>query len=263
MFFVASKVLWALVAPVNLALALAILGVLFIPRHPRGGRFAALVGLGAMIVAATTPLGPMMIRPLEGRFPAPAADAAAPYGIIVLGGAIDDLVSDARGQVVLREGGSRLTEAAALARRYPGARIVYTGGSSALSGADSKEAEQGRDLLIRLGVDPTRIAVETRSRNTYENAQFTAAMVDPKPEQDWWLVTSAYHMPRAMGLFQKAGFSARAYPVDYHTYGDARDLTYNLNPVEGLRTFELGVHEWVGLFAYHADGKIDSWFPGP
>ena len=160
-----------------------------------------------------------MIAPLENRFPAPPADLPPPYGIIVLGGAIDDDISRARGQTTFDEGAERLTEAAILARRYPSARIVYTGGSNSLLGRPSSEAEDARRLLVAMGVDPQRITLETRSRNTDENARFTAAIVHPEPDQTWLIVTSAYHMPRAMGLFRKAGFAAIAYPVDYRTEG--------------------------------------------
>ena len=70
-------------------------------------------------------------------------------------------------------------------------------------------------------------------------------------------------MPRAMALFRKAGFSARAFPVDYRTLGDARDWRLNLDPPRGLRLFDLAVHEWIGLIAYRASGRIDDWFPRP
>jgi uncharacterized SAM-binding protein YcdF (DUF218 family) len=263
MFFVASKVLWILAAPVNLALLGALLGALFSGRFPRGGRALAVGCLGALMLVAILPIGVLMIRPLEARFPQPRADSPAPYGIIVLGGAIDDEMGVARGQVTLRDGASRLTEAALLARRFPAARIVYTGGSPSLGAPDSKEAAQARDLLVGLGVDSSRITIESRSRNTDENARFTAAIVKPAPDRVWWLVTSAYHMPRSMGLFEKAGFSVRAFPVDYRSFGDGRDYKLIHNPLDGLALFELAAHEWVGLVAYHVFGKIDSWFPGP
>ena len=114
-----------------------------------------------------------------------------------------------------------------------------------------------------MGVDPQRITLETRSRNTDENARFTAALVHPQSDQTWLIVTSAYHMPRAMGLFRKAGFEAIAYPVDYRTVGGRRDWRLNANLPRGLELFDLAVHEWVGLVAYRLSGRIDSFFPGP
>jgi uncharacterized SAM-binding protein YcdF (DUF218 family) len=263
MFFVASKILWFAAAPITLLMAGALVGAWLVRRRAGLPRALALACSGALLFVSVAPVGALLIEPLEGRFPPLGADAPAPYGIIVLGGAIDDEASAARGQTILDEGAPRLTEAAILARRFPQARLVYTGGSASLWNSASTEALEGRKLLIALGVDPARITIEDKSRNTDENARFTAALVHPQPDQTWLVVTSAYHMPRAMGLFRKAGFSARAYPVDYRSLGDARDWRMNLHPALGLRLFDLAVHEWIGLIAYRVSGRIDEWFPEP
>jgi len=263
MFFVLSKALWLAVDPITLLIACALLGALLARRAPRAGRALALIGAGAMLVVAVLPVGVLLLRPLEERFPGPPADAAAPYGVIVLGGSINLGLSLARGQTALDESATRLTEAAILARRFPEAKVVYSGGSAQQVDSDPTEAAEARDLLIALGVDASRIEIEDRSRNTDQNARFTATLVKPKPEQTWWLVTSAWHMPRSMGLFEKAGFSVRADPVDYRSYGDDGDYLPNREPTRGLRLFELAVHEWIGLAAYRLAGKIDAWFPGP
>ncbi|HYA72210.1 MAG TPA: YdcF family protein [Roseiarcus sp.] len=263
MFFVASKILWFAAAPITLLMAGALVGAWLVRRGAGLARALALACSGALLFVSVAPVGALLVEPLEDRFPPLGADAPAPYGIVVLGGAIDDEASAARGQTIFDEGAPRLTEAAILARRFPQARLVYTGGSASLWNSPSTEALEGRKLLVALGVDPARIAIEDKSRNTDENARFTAALVHPQPDQTWLVVTSAYHMPRAMGLFRKAGFSARAYPVDYRSRGDARDWRMNLHPALGLRLFDLAVHEWIGLIAYRVSGRIDDWFPGP
>lgn len=263
MFFIASKALWFAAAPITLLMAGALIGAWFVPKGAGFPRALALGCAGALLFVSVAPVGALLIEPLEDRFPPPEADMPPPYGIVILGGAIDDEASAARGQTILDEGASRLTEAAILARRYPAARLVYTGGSAALWDPHSTEALEGRKLLVALGVDAARIAIEDKSRNTDENARFTAALVHPQADQVWLVVTSAYHMPRAMALFRKAGFSARAFPVDYRTLGDARDWRLNLDPSRGLRLFDLAVHEWIGLIAYRASGRIDDWFPRP
>ncbi len=263
MFFVVSKALWLAVDPITLLLVCALLGALVVRRAPRAGRALTLIGAGALLVVSIAPVGRLLLRPLEERFPAPPAHTPAPYGVIVLGGSINVGVSLAHGQTALEEGAARLTEAAILARRFPEAKIVYNGGNARPADSDPSEAAEARNLLVALGVDASRIQIEERSRNTDQNARFTAALVKPKPEQTWWLVTSAWHMPRSMGLFEKAGFSVRADPVVYHSVGDDRDYLPNPEPSRGLRLFELAVHEWIGLAAYHLAGKIDAWFPGP
>jgi uncharacterized SAM-binding protein YcdF (DUF218 family) len=261
MFFVASKALWFFAAPSALLTLGALVGAAFSAR--RGARWAALGCLAALLAIGVAPAGALVIAPLENRFPAPPRDLPPPTGVVVLGGAIDDEVSRARGQTTFAEGAERLTEAAILARRYPSARIVYTGGSNSLLGRPSSEAEDARALLVAMGVDPQRITLETRSRNTDENARFTAALVHPESGQTWLLVTSAYHMPRAMGLFRKAGFAAVAYPVDYCTVGGRADWRPEANLPRGLEIFDLAMHEWVGLIAYRLSGRIDSFLPGP
>ncbi len=263
MFFLASKLLWLVAAPITLLMGGALLGAWLVPRSAGLARALALCCAGALLFVSVAPVGALLIQPLEGRFPEPPADMPPPYGIVVLGGAIDDEISAARGQTVFDEGGARLTEAAILARRYPQARLVYTGGSAALWDAHSTEAPEARKLLVALGVEPSRIAIEDKSRNTDENARFTAALVHPQADQVWLVVTSAYHMPRAMGLFRKAGFAARAFPVDYRALGDARDWRLDLDPSRGLSLFDLAVHEWIGLIAYRVSGRIDDWFPRP
>ncbi len=261
MFFIASKALWFFAAPSALLMLGALIGAAFSAR--RGGQLLTLGCLAVLLVIGAAPTGALLIAPLENRFPAPPANLPPPYGVVVLGGAIDDDITRARGQTTFDEGAERLTEAAILARRYPSARIVYTGGSNSLLGRPSSEAEDARRLLVAMGVDPQRITLESRSRNTDENARFTAAIVHPESDQTWLVVTSAYHMPRAMGLFRKAGFAAIAYPVDYRTEGGRSDWRLNVSLPRGLALFDLAAHEWVGLLAYRLTGRINSWFPGP
>jgi len=261
MFFIASKALWFFAAPSALLILGALIGAAYSAR--RSGQLLALGCLAILLVIAAAPAGALLIAPLENRFPAPPADAPPPDGIIVLGGAIDEDISMARGQTTFDEGAERLTQAAILARRYPSARIVYTGGSNSLLGRPSTEAEQARNLLVAMGVDAERITLETRSRNTDENARFTAAIVHPQSDQSWFIVTSAFHMPRAMGLFRKAGFAAIADPVDYRTVDGRGDWRLNVNLPHGLVLFDLAMHEWIGLVAYRFSHRIDDFFPGP
>ncbi len=221
MFFFASKIFWMIASPINLLMFAALIGVLMrYGRAARFGRGLALTAILVLIAAATLPLGMILIAPLEDRFPLPPPDLPPPEGIIVLGGAIDDQVSAARGETVFDEGGERLTEAVVLAKRFPQARVVYTGGTASfVPGATSTEALQARKFMSQMGIAPERVMIEDKSRNTDENARFTAAIVHPQPSQRWIIVTSAFHMPRAMGLFEKAGFHPIAYPVAFRTSG--------------------------------------------
>ena len=183
-----------------------------------------------LAICGFSPLGNWLLYPLESRFPAWDASRGAPDGIVVLGGSIDADISAAHGVAVVRGAADRIIAAAALAHRYPNARLIFTGGSSNLISNDAREADYAAEVFERLGVPKARLTMERRSRNTEENAEFTKAIAAPKPGERWLLVTSAYHMPRSVGLFRKAGFAVEPYPVDWRIGGKA-----DLLMVFGLR----------------------------
>jgi uncharacterized SAM-binding protein YcdF (DUF218 family) len=265
MFFTLSKLYQAFLSPIPLLLILTLAGVILSAgRRAWLGRALAAGATLALIVLALTPIPLMLIAPLEDRFTGPPPDAPAPYGIIILGGTLKGAESEARGQAVF-DWGERIPQAAILARRYPEARIVFSGGNGTLFGEDDDdpEAVEAKKLLVALGVDPARVTLEKHSRNTDENARYTADLVHPQPGQRWLLVTSAFHMPRAMGLFEKAGFDVVAYPVGFQTLGPGRPVLWTLSATENLRTFAIAAKEWIGLMVYRATGRIDRLFPGP
>lgn len=264
MFFFASKLIWFVLAPANLLVILLLLGgVGSLAGYRRIGRGLLAAGIAGFVAVGFTPLGALVLRPLEDRFPQPSADMPPPDGIVVLGGSTDEIISAARDQATISDAATRVTAAVELARRYPAARLMFSGGSGRLLPHARTEAEDTRRLWIGLGVAPERITVEDRSRNTDENARFTAALVRPAPGARWLLVTSAFHMPRAVGLFRAAGFPVIPYPVDYRTTGTWDDTWPPRNVTAGLSRFEVAAREWVGLLAYRLTGRIGSVFPGP
>jgi len=211
---------------------------------------------------------------VENRFPTIAAPTRVD-GIILLGGSIDPGLSQARGQIALIAAAGRVTETAALARRFPAARVVISGGDpsivpaslpGAIPGAVPEamsEAAATRDLLVELGVPVERIELEGRSRNTEENAVFSLAAAQPKPGETWLLVTSAMHMPRAVGCFRRAGWAdITPYPVDYRT-STTIGTGLGLLLADDLVLVNFATKEWLGLVAYYALGRTDALFPAP
>jgi uncharacterized SAM-binding protein YcdF (DUF218 family) len=264
MFFILSKILGFFANPSNLIISLGLLGVvMLLTPWRRAGFWLATVSMVVLAVLGLLPIGNALILPLEDRFPAWQEEGAAPAGIVVLGGAITPDVSMARHEVALNEAAERLTAAAALARHYPDARIIYSGGSGALIYGEGNEAPLALALFESLGVAAERIALEDRSRNTIENAVFSKAIAQPKPGERWLLVTSAYHMPRAVGAFRRAEFPIEPYPVDWRTRGKEDVFRLFASMGDGLRRTDTAVHEWVGLFAYWLSGKSSALFPGP
>jgi uncharacterized SAM-binding protein YcdF (DUF218 family) len=264
MFFIASKIFWFVAEPVSLALVVGVLGILLgFTRFARAGRALMVGAVIALAAGLLTPLGALLLRPLEERFPPPPANIPAPAGIIVLGGAVDTEKSEARGRVFLTADAARMTTGVELARRYPSARLVFTGGSASLLGEGPPEAIGARKLWLSLGVPAERMTFEEKSRNTWENAVFTRDLVKPKPGETWLLVTSAWHMPRSVGIFRHLGFDVVPYPVAYRTFGDERDFLLSPSMTDRVFMLDFGIREWVGLLAYRLAGKTDALFPAP
>lgn len=266
MFFTISKILWFFADPANLILlALSLGGVLglFRARSARSaGRWLFGGGLLSLALATVLPIGPWAILPLENRFPVPAPLPDQVAGIVVAGGLLDPAVSAARGQVALNGAADRLFAFAELAARYPEAKLIYSAGSGSLTRQDVKEADFVTPLLARLGVPTDRILLENRSRNTHENAVFSRQLAGADAAETWILVTSAFHMPRAVGTFRKAGWSVLPYPTDFQ-FDPASSAGFGLNPMAGLRQLSAASHEWIGLLAYRLSGRSDAVFPGP
>jgi uncharacterized SAM-binding protein YcdF (DUF218 family) len=236
--------------------------ILLPTRWARAGASLIIACFAMLVVLGLSPLGNMLIIPLEQRFPPWDASRGPPAGILVLGGAISPDVSAARNEIVLNEAAERLTVIADLARRFPNAPILFSGGSGELMGGES-EAPFASRLLETLGVSRERIVLEERSRNTVENAIFSKQIAQPKPTQRWLLVTSGYHMPRAVGVFRKIGFPVEPYPVDWRTRGPQDMLRPFASVGDGLRRVDTAMREWVGLAVYWITGRSSELFPGP
>lgn len=264
MFFALSKILGFFTDLSNFIATICVIGiVLVLLQRQRVGTLLVTFGVLLLLLFGYSPLGNVLMLSLTERFPKWQDDGRAPDGIVVLGGAIDSDSSVARGSLEVNSAGERVTAMLELARRYPQARIVFTGGSGSLIEKSVSEAPVAGELLRRFGVASERVTLETESRNTDENAVFTARLVAPKPGERWLLVTSAWHMPRAIGAFRRAGFDVEAYPVDWRTRGWV-DATKTFDTASvGLALSEAAMHEWVGLLTYWLSGRSSELLPGP
>lgn len=265
MFFYASKIIWFFLQPSALAMLLILAGLLITrTRWQRWARPMIITGSLALLLIAFSPLGRFIVLPLENRFPTLTASALTPGsvdGIIVLGGAVHMTLTKERGVPTIAGAGERIMEAAILARQHPKAKVLITGGPTSFGGKTKADAEITRDLLVALGISAGRIHTETRARNTFENAKFSKETGLIKEGETWLLVTSAFHMPRAMGCFRANGLAPTPYPVDYMTGGKG-ELTLNYFAMDGITTTDVASKEWVGLLAYWLTGRINTLFPG-
>jgi uncharacterized SAM-binding protein YcdF (DUF218 family) len=262
MFFIVSKLFWFIASPLHFLLIALGVGLLFTPRYAFGRPLALIAATGLALIALT-PLDALLLRPLEDRFPTQSPVMTPPKGIIVLGGALSERITRARDQVALGNAAERMTAAATLARLYPNALLVFTGGSNSLLDDSDKEATAAHRLWSELGVPESQMRFEDQARNTYENAIFTQNLVHPRKDEKWLLVTSAFHMPRSIGIFRAQGMNPLAYPVDYRTDGARTDLLPPIDGAQAIQNVETALREWVGLVAYRLTGKTDAFFPAP
>lgn len=262
MLFLFSKLFWIVAQPGNLLLLILVAGVscLALTRRRHGLGLVALATL-AFIVLSTLPVGFWAVAPLEDRFAPPQPLPDKVDGIIILGGAVDPNTQAAHGQVSLNDAAERITEAVVLSRRYPEARLLLSGGNGTLSASERSEAEAMGMLLVAMGVPAERLLLEGKSRNTIENAIYSKELAAPKPGETWLLVTSAAHMPRAVGCFRHVGWAIVPYPVDYRVITGITPDTFELG--QNLMRLDYAMREWVGLVAYRLLGRTDDLFPGP
>lgn len=263
MFFPASKLFWLVAQPGNLLVILLGVGaVLLWTRWRRIGRClvtAVAVGLAGI---TALPIGEWLLSPLEDRIARPTTLPEHVDGIIILGGAVDARLTEARGELHVRDSGERIIAGLQLARRYPDARILFTGGIPGL--LTSRSAQQARwlsPLLHDVGIAPDRVMYEDLSANTYENALFSKRLVVPEEGATWLLVTSASHMPRAVSCFRSVGWAVIPYPVDYQTRPERDWTPQDINLLEGLALITTAIREWTGLVMYRLSERTTSLLP--
>ena len=264
MYYLLSKTLWLLAAPSNLLALIAFFGALLaLTRWRRTGLTLAITGSALLLLLGFLPIGRLIVEPLETRFPKWVEDGRPIDGVIVLGGPVAPVQSKAWNTLALGNGAERIIAMADLARRYPSAKVVFTGGVGNLFGAQFSEASALKAHLSELGLAQDRIIFEENSKNTYENAIFTKKMLNPSTGQRWLLVTSAAHMPRSVGLFRKAGFPVEPYPVDWTTAPGEDQAAIYMTVSDGIGTVDSGIREWIGLVAAYGLGQSEALFPGP
>lgn len=259
--FSIAKVFWSLVQPSGLIALALIFGLVFRSR-PLARRAIQLV-LTVMIVLAFVPLDRLLVLPLESRFAKPDPMPENVAGIIQLGGAIDPRLSAQVGEPALGGPAERVTQFVVLARRYPEAKLLFTGGTGHLLDQEQREADWTRKLYQDMGISTEKMIFERDSRNTAENAKISKEMIQPKTGEIWLLVTSARHMPRSIGVFREIGWEVVAYPVDYTVPPDTQWSLSMGDPLQRLVNLDKGLYEWFGLLWYALIGKSSALFPAP
>ena len=243
-----SKIIWAVFSPAHFIVILFILSFFL---SQTNGLKSFIRGLTAVffVVALLFPIGDWALLPLEQC----NSDQGMPMrvdGVFILGGGVNTRLSDQRHAIAFNDSSERIFALLKLLKQYPNAQFIYSGGSSSLKQNSIGEAEYVKQFLDDMAVRPQTMGFESQSRNTYEDALLNKEIYGKTPKQNWLLVTSAFHMPRSYGLFQKMGQKTETmffpYPVDYKTGGQFK-FELRMDMLENLLKLDTAAHEYVGL----------------
>lgn len=254
--FIASTILTLLTQPLIWIAALLAVS-LAVARKPAWTRGLVGSALGLLLLMGWQPLPDLLIRQLENQYAEvpPDADLSGYFGIVVLGGSTAPAyVARAHTQPLLNEAAERLTATVAMLQVNPHLHVLYTGGGRTLSEGDPTEAQLAQMFFASQSVPTQGVLYESASRTTHENAVLSAQLQGVDTTRRWLLVTSAWHMPRSMATFAKAGWNMTAYPVDFRTGRSTPWTTYGLE--SGIRSWRLVLHELLGGLAYRLTGRM-------
>lgn len=261
--FLLSKIFWLVAQPLSLAFFAALVGLLTTAAGlGRTGAAFGLLCVLVLFVSLFTTTGSYFLQTLEDRFPRPAEPPASLSCIIVLGGAFENEVMASRGGIEFNQAADRFIETAALAKRYPEARILVSGGDGSFSGAYDGDAKASDAFFAAFDIGLGRLIREDQSRTTFENARNTQDLLATNGLSNCALVTSAFHMPRSIGLFRKLGLTVTPWPTDYRTTGTVELGLDFTQPSLNAQLTTTAVREWIGLAAYYYGGRTDSLLPG-
>jgi len=253
MFFFASKIFWALAQPLTFLAVLCLTGLVF--HKKEWGRKVGLIAATLFVLCGFLPVGPLIIRFMEGRAGIPHDLPAHIDGIIVLGGAVNAESSNLRNQPQLNEWSERIFEMMQLSRTYPQAKVVYSGGAGSLHGQGAEEADIVRQMLAGLNFPIKNFIFEDKSRTTSENVEYCKKLVSPQAGENWILVTSAFHIPRANAVFKKQGWTVIPYPAGFIENGPIEPWQF-IDVSGNYWKLNVAAKEILGIIAYKLSGRI-------
>jgi len=261
MFFGLSKIFWTLVQPLNALCLLGLIGLLARLRWKAAGQKIVNVTLALIVLLGLLPIGPLLTSYLERQYPTPAELPARIDGVILLGGAFESHLTKSSGHIVANDQIDRAFCFLDIAKSHPEAKLVFSGGSGDIMDPDAMEGDDARAFFKLTGLGNRKIIYEEKSRNTYENVLYTKEIVKPKAGENWVVATSAYHMPRSVGVFEQFGWRIIPYQCDPRTDGSLGFLSRLPNITGNFVMLNLALKEIIGSVVYYATGKSAFVFP--
>lgn len=243
---------WIINIDLLFILFLIVGGTLLLFKQKKWGKGFLVFSCAGLVFFAIVPVGVWTFECLENRFPKVVSIPPTTKGMILLGGSFDQRTTLGRGETAYNLAAGRFIQFVEIAKANPHLQLVFTG--------NAFEAETAKKEFKALGLDPSLIRFEGNSKDTKDNAAKTGELLKPNAQDQWLLVTSAYHMPRSVGLFGKTGFNVIPYPVDYHTPGQG-GMGWFLGLKLNLDAWQASSREWLGMFINYLMGRSDEIYP--
>jgi uncharacterized SAM-binding protein YcdF (DUF218 family) len=262
--FLLKKIIAPLFYPLTISLLLMILGLLLLwfTKKQKIGKTFVSIGVLWITLLSYGLFSDGLLKPLERRYlPVMSNPEQSPINdylknhvkwVVVLGGGQNNHPQLPVTNQISSDSLVRLTEAVRIYRAIPGSKIILSGGAIFNT---VPEAETLRKTAIIMNINPQDLVLEDKSMDTEEEVQYIQQMIGKDP---FILVTSAFHMPRSMTLFQKQGLSPIPAPTGYLV----KDRTAAKKPDDfypspaGLIKAQLAIHEYLGIIWSKLRGKL-------
>jgi len=254
MFFILSKILFIFIQPINWVIGLMVYAVF--TKKPKRKKRASIVAVVMALFFTNHLIYNQFVKLWETKT-ITADQIQEPYDIgILLGGYSNSQIIPNQDRFNFSARANRFLNAYELYKTGKVKKLLITGGSGDLMQNNPREANGVHDFLIRVGVPEADIIVEPESRNTWENATFTKKILDEQyPEAKCLLITSAWHMPRSIKCYEKAGVNFTPFSVDFLTETDRWAPENSIIPDrKGFYSWEILIKEWVGMVMYKVQG---------
>ena len=256
MFFYLSQFLSFIVMPLSICLILIIFGLIKIKKK-LGIKFLS-CGVILLLLFSNQFLSNEAINAWEPDYKVIATLSDYEYGIVLTG--VTNLSKEIYDRTFFNKGADRATHAIQLYKLGKIKKILITGGQGLNPSNPNTEAELLRDFMLIAGVDEANIIIEQEAKNTYQNAIFTKEIFDREGiplEQKHLLITSAFHMKRAKGCFDKAGLLTETFSVDYYGYNRKFDFPVLAYPDPySIYIWQKLFKDWIGIIMSKVAGYI-------
>lgn len=256
MFFYLSQFLSFLIMPLTLVILLWLAGIVFYKKT--WGRKLMLTGLALLLFFANASVANYVMYLWEPDFKSIQTLPEYELGIVLTG--VTNANKTAYDRTFFNKGADRATHAVQLYKLGKIKKILITGGQGLHPTNPNAEADLLGNFMVIAGVSGKDILIENQAVNTRQNALFTKDLMEKKGfplDSPALLITSAFHMKRSKGCFDKVGLNTSTFPVDYYAFDPRFSFKDLLQPsVDALRNWHILFKEWIGLTAYTIAGYI-------